>query len=85
MAFNEAAAAAGVSAASNLESVGALTDGAAAGAVAGTCVMFPGISLMESSFLVDSMEGVTPNKEPTLTSIPTTTTESMFIRNNGTP
>ena len=84
MAFNEAAAVAGVSAASNLESVGALTEGAAAGAVAGTCVMFPGISLMESSFLVDSMEGVTPNKKPT-TSIPTTTTDSMFIRNNGTP
>ena len=43
----------GVSAASSLESVGALTDGAA------VCGMFPCLSLMESSFL-GSMEGDTP-------------------------
>ena len=51
--FIDDEAAEGVSAASSLESVGALTDGAVA------CGMFPCLSLMESSFL-DSMEGVTP-------------------------
>ena len=44
----------GVSA-SSLESVGALTDGAAA------CGVLPCLSLMESSFL-GSMEGVTPKQ-----------------------
>lgn len=45
----------GVSARS-LESVGALTDGAA------VCGVLPCLSLMESSFL-DSMEGVTPKQQ----------------------
>ena len=54
--FIEEPAAVGVSAASSLESVGALTDGAAA------CGMFPCFSLMESSFL-GSMEGVTPRQQ----------------------
>ena len=52
--------------ASSLESVGAVTEGAAP--VATTCGMFPCLSLMlmESSIL-GSMEGVTPShKKPTI-------------------
>lgn len=43
----------------SLESVGALTDGAA------VCGVLPCLSLMESSFL-GSMEGVTPKQQTTL-------------------
>ena len=46
----------GVSA-SNLESVGALTEGASVG-----CAVFPCFSLMESSFL-GSIEGATPEQK----------------------
>lgn len=52
--FMDEDVAVGVSA-NSLESVGALTDGAA------TCGVLPCLSLMESSFL-DSMEGATPKQ-----------------------